>query len=233
MPPRPLRDRLSAPPAPIAVAVDDQSRQDAAARTLQAAAKSPVAKARRRTLPPGSTAPSDFPKAAPPASSASGGGSRSTKMTVGVRVRPLSARETKRGSHSCLTLSEGKHVFAHDPDDKMGGIDYLRLDKNKDKGYQFDHAFGPDETTEQVYDKTVKKIISAVMDGFQGSCFAYGATGSGKTCGRAARTAAPPCDRTVRADASRMAPCDVRRAIPVAEREVLPPCACFVSPPVR
>ena len=29
--------------------------------------------------------------------------------------------------------------------------------------------------------QTVKRVISAVMDGFHGSCFAYGATGSGKT----------------------------------------------------
>ena len=39
----------------------------------------------------------------------------------------------------------------NDPDDKMGGIDYLRLDKTKDKAYQFDAAFGPECTSEDVY----------------------------------------------------------------------------------
>ena len=102
-------------------------------------------------------------------------------MIVGVRIRPLSGKESKRGSHSCLATREGNQIFATDPDDKMGGIDYLRLDKNKDKAYQFDHAFGPEQTTEDVYNCTVKRVVSAVLDGFHGSCFAYGATGSGKT----------------------------------------------------
>ena len=41
-------------------------------------------------------------------------------------------------------------TFAHDPDDKMGGI-ALRLDKTKDKAYQFDYAFAEDQSTEEVY----------------------------------------------------------------------------------
>ena len=167
--------RESAPPA-VAIGDEFATRQDAAAKVLQKAAKSPEAKdRRRRTLPPSGTG--GFPER--PSNSA--GASRSVRMTVGVRVRPMSSKELKRGSHSCLVTKEGKHVFAHDPDDKMGGLDYLRLDKTKDKAYQFDHAFSPEETTEHVYDLTVKRVISAVMDGFHGSCFAYGATGSGKT----------------------------------------------------
>ena len=91
--------------------------------------------------------------------------------TIGVRIRPLSSKETKRGSNSCISTTEGKHVFVSDPDEKMNGRDYLRLDKNKDKAYQFDCAFGPEQTTEEVYNATVKRVIAAVMDGFHGSCF--------------------------------------------------------------
>ena len=64
---------------------------------------------------------------------------------------------------------------------RRGGIDYLRLDKTKDKAYRFDHAFGPEQTTEELYNTTVRRVVDAVMTGFHGSCFAYGATGSGKT----------------------------------------------------
>ena len=55
---RTAKDRQSAPPAPLVVNIDrdDFSRQDAAARKLQNAAKSPDFKARRRTLPPNATA---------------------------------------------------------------------------------------------------------------------------------------------------------------------------------
>ncbi len=63
----------------------------------------------------------------------------------------------------------------------MGGHDYLRLDKNRDRAYQFDHAFGPDASSTQVYAAMVERIVDAVVAGFHGSCFAYGATGSGKT----------------------------------------------------
>ena len=143
---RTAKDRQSAPPAPLHHVSEDLERQHAAATLLQKAAKSPDARARRRqTL-----------GSAPPSSNAAGGGARdrSMRMTVGVRIRPLSGKEAKRGSHDCLQAKEGKHVFASDPDEKMGGIDYLRLDKNKDKAYQFDHAFGPEQSTEEAVSYT-------------------------------------------------------------------------------
>ena len=63
----------------------------------------------------------------------------------------------------------------------MGGLDYLRLNVTKDKAYTYDHAFGPEVDSGTVYNKTMLGVVSAVMQGFHGSCFAYGATGSGKT----------------------------------------------------
>lgn len=161
---RTAKERQSAPPAPLhypALPDDDMERQHAAASVLQKHAKSPDAKARRRTLPASNT----------PSAAGGRGGGAAVKMTIGVRIRPLSSKETKRGSNSCISTTEGKHVFVSDPDEKMNGRDYLRLDKNKDKAYQFDCAFGPEQTTEEVYNATVKRVIAAVMDGFHGSCF--------------------------------------------------------------
>ena len=96
-------------------------------------------------------------------------------MTVGVRVRPLSELERSHGAFDTLKVEDGCKVFARDPDDKMGGIDYLRLDKNKDKAYQFDRAFGPDSTSAEVYEHTVRRVVRAVLDGFHGSIFACAA----------------------------------------------------------
>jgi len=104
-----------------------------------------------------------------------------TRMMVGVRVRPLSSGERAKGSHSCLAVEQGTQVFAKDPDEKMGGRDYLRLNANKDQAYQFDVAFGPECGSAEVYDKLVRRIVNAVIAGYHGACFAYGATGSGKT----------------------------------------------------
>ena len=113
------------------------------------------------------------------------------RMLVGVRVRTLLPAEKKKGAFACINVVDGANVFAHDPDDKMDGRDYLRLDKTKDRAYAFDRAFGPDDSSEVVYDATVKRTVRAVLDGYNGACFAYGATGSGKTYTMMGSDAAP------------------------------------------
>ncbi|KAL1499970.1 hypothetical protein AB1Y20_012649 [Prymnesium parvum] len=109
------------------------------------------------------------------------GESKSQNITVAVRVRPLTPREVQRGSWATVEVLDAQNVLVNDPDDKMGGIDYLRLDKTKSKHYCFDHAFGPDEVNEVIYEKTAKALARKVVDGFNACCFAYGATGAGKT----------------------------------------------------
>ena len=178
MPPAP-RLRQSAPPVPPGLSYDDY-KEELSASTLQRAvrARSPENKraaARGKSLGPNASLPMAGGRDVASADARKG------RMSVGVRVRPLSAKEEGRGSHACLEVTEGKHIFAYDPDEKMGGIDYLRLGKSKDKSYAFDCAYGPECTSEDVYEGTTKRVIRAVIDGFHGSCFAYGATGSGKT----------------------------------------------------
>jgi len=52
-----------------------------------------------------------------------------------------------------------------DPDDKMGGLDYLRLDKHRDKAYAFDCALDTDISQQQVYECTTKDAIRGVVKG--------------------------------------------------------------------
>lgn len=47
--------------------------------------------------------------------------------------------------------------------------------------YSFDAAFDEDSTQQQVYDATTKPFIQQVIDGYNVTVFAYGATGAGKT----------------------------------------------------
>ena len=63
----------------------------------------------------------------------------------------------------------------------MGGLDYLRLDKTKTKHYRFDFALGPTSTQTEVYEKTNKPLVHKALEGYNACCFAYGATGAGKT----------------------------------------------------
>ena len=160
---------------------DDFVQQDMSAKiAAREAANRPDAKKVKQMVGPGKLAPM-----------IDTGGGRKARMVVGVRVRPLSAKEARKGNHDALEVTAGQNVFAHDPDDKMGGLDYLRLNVTKDKAYTFDHAFGPECTSEDVYNKTMRGVVAAVMQGFHGSCFAYGATGSGKTFTMAGTQEAP------------------------------------------
>ena len=104
-----------------------------------------------------------------------------SNINVTVRVRPLSSKETGRSSWNCLAVQDGRQINVSDPDDKMGGTDYLRLDKTKDKSYAFDHAFGPESAQVELYEATAKSLVPEVISGCNACCFAYGATGSGKT----------------------------------------------------
>ena len=104
-----------------------------------------------------------------------------SNITVAVRVRPLSSGEKEKGQKSCLVVSEARQINVIDPDDKMGGIDYLRMDKTKDRAYAFDHAFDEQVGQQEVYSLTVQSLLPGALSGHNGCCFAYGATGSGKT----------------------------------------------------
>ncbi|CAN6611359.1 kinesin-like protein Kip2p [Trichomonascus vanleenenianus] len=53
---------------------------------------------------------------------------------------------------------------------------------NKDVGeFAFDNVYDGTASNEQVYDRSVRELVSNVMSGFHGTVFAYGMTGSGKT----------------------------------------------------
>lgn len=47
--------------------------------------------------------------------------------------------------------------------------------------FAFDHVFNENVTQLDVYDKTVKPLISKVVSGFNCTVLAYGQTGTGKT----------------------------------------------------
>ena len=47
--------------------------------------------------------------------------------------------------------------------------------------FQYDNAFGPEQSTKTVYDSVAKNIVASVCTGLNGTIFAYGQTSSGKT----------------------------------------------------
>jgi DNA replication protein DnaC len=53
--------------------------------------------------------------------------------------------------------------------------------KASNKQYYFDHVFGPSSTQQDVYNTAVEPLVDDVLGGFNGTVFAYGQTGTGKT----------------------------------------------------
>ncbi|XP_072041922.1 kinesin heavy chain-like isoform X2 [Amphiura filiformis] len=84
-------------------------------------------------------------------------------IKVVCRVRPMNQNEVASGSGVCTK-------FVSDEQVQLGG-----------KLFVFDKVFRPNTTQEQVYNNCAKAIVKDVLEGYNGTIFAYGQTSSGKT----------------------------------------------------
>ncbi|XP_044861116.1 kinesin-1 heavy chain isoform X1 [Mauremys mutica] len=84
-------------------------------------------------------------------------------IKVMCRFRPLNDSEVMRGD---------KYIA------KFQGEDTVII---ASKPYVFDHVFQSSTSQEQVYNDCAKKIVKDVLEGYNGTIFAYGQTSSGKT----------------------------------------------------
>ena len=57
----------------------------------------------------------------------------------------------------------------------------LRKNRTREKRYAFDFAFDETTETDRVFQVTAMNLCGAVLEGFNSTVFAYGATGAGKT----------------------------------------------------
>ncbi|XP_037772424.1 kinesin heavy chain-like [Penaeus monodon] len=87
-------------------------------------------------------------------------------IKVVARFRPLNDSEERAGSKFIVT-------FPHSKDDSQVSIG--------GKVYQFDSILKPNVTQEKVYNTAARDIVKDVLNGYNGTIFAYGQTSSGKT----------------------------------------------------
>lgn len=57
----------------------------------------------------------------------------------------------------------------------------LDLSASRKRDFYFDHAFDPSSTQDHVYNTIARPVVDGVLNGFNGTIFAYGQTGTGKT----------------------------------------------------
>ena len=99
------------------------------------------------------------------------------QMLVAVRMRPLWQKEDDAGDQRCVSVLQGTVVNVTDP----WYDEVLNPNRQKEKRYAFDIVFDDDVGQLEVFEKTSKGLVSGVLDGYNASVFAYGATGAGKT----------------------------------------------------
>ncbi|CAK4072061.1 unnamed protein product [Aphanomyces euteiches] len=87
-------------------------------------------------------------------------------VRVMVRIRPMSTKEKQDGRQVVTGASfERAEVTISNP---AGAA------SEPPKAFTFDAAFGSESTQQQVYDTAATAIVEAVMDGYNGTIFAYG-----------------------------------------------------------
>lgn len=94
-------------------------------------------------------------------------------VRVVVRVRPLSDSE-KKANFACTVESDDLNcsVLVKNLSAQAG---------EPPKVFTFDSVFGPDSKQVDVYNLAARPIVENVLEGYNGTIFAYGQTGTGKT----------------------------------------------------
>ena len=102
-------------------------------------------------------------------------------ILVAVRVRPLSHKERQRQSTKSVKVLDEKLVILKD-ESELGPEAAFRIgNRSKEQTYAFDIAFDEDASQKYVFEKSTNFLIDGIVGGYNGSVFAYGATGAGKT----------------------------------------------------
>ena len=104
-----------------------------------------------------------------------------SNIMVAVRLRPLWKNETDNNEVSIVKILDEKLVILRDPQDFDDEKNELRKNRTREKRYAFDFAFDETTETDRVFQVTAMNLCGAVLEGFNSTVFAYGATGAGKT----------------------------------------------------
>eukprot|EP00743_Colponemidia_sp_Colp-15_P005744 GILK01006174.1.p1 GENE.GILK01006174.1~~GILK01006174.1.p1 ORF type:complete len:1244 (-),score=306.03 GILK01006174.1:383-4114(-) len=104
-----------------------------------------------------------------------------SNILVAVRCRPMSLKERVANHREIVKILDGKVVVLLDPVTESGTEDVLRINRSREKQYAFDYAFDATTRQEEVYLHTTKFLMDGIINGYNATVFAYGATGAGKT----------------------------------------------------
>ena len=96
---------------------------------------------------------------------------KSESVKVVVRCRPLGQKEMQE-QHECVVSVDMKNCT-------IGVTNPSSV--NEIKTFTFDHTYDWHATQQGIFEQTARPILESVMEGYNGTIFAYGQTGTGKT----------------------------------------------------
>ncbi|XP_063981027.1 kinesin-like protein KIF3A [Diachasmimorpha longicaudata] len=94
-------------------------------------------------------------------------------VRVVIRVRPLNGKELDSHCKKIIKVDRlNAELTVENPNAQQG---------EPPKVFSFDAAFDVDSTQVDIYNETARPIVDKVLQGYNGTIFAYGQTGTGKT----------------------------------------------------
>lgn len=103
-------------------------------------------------------------------------GVRTQQITVCVRKRPMSRRESQLKMVDIISVPTRDSLLVHELRHKVDLTKFLEHHK-----FRFDYTFDEMSSNQLVYEYTARPLIRTMFEGGNATCFAYGQTGSGKT----------------------------------------------------
>ena len=94
---------------------------------------------------------------------------KSECVKVVIRCRPMSQTELSNGNVCVVTV------------DQDSGVVHLAKDGNEGRNFTFDAAYAQNCDQDTIYQNCGWAIVDSIMEGYNGTMFAYGQTGTGKT----------------------------------------------------
>ena len=115
------------------------------------------------------------------------GGKRTViKATSNRHVKLTPPRSNDKRNRSMSPSMGKKEIVDIEPawnvsNNNVSQAPHTNPDMSRTMDYTFDHSFGPNDTTQQMYENTVRDSVVSTMEGYHASVFAYGQTATGKT----------------------------------------------------
>ena len=101
-------------------------------------------------------------------------------ILVCVRCRPLSPLECQLSTSETIRIMDNKMLVLMDPIEYNGPSTVFK-NRTREQTYAFDFAFDKYSSQITVFENSTKFLIDGVVNGYNATVFAYGATGAGKT----------------------------------------------------